>query len=88
METKDFACNDCGKTCDSVMVDQSFDYEGPFGRATQHEYEPGSDCCGTDYTDSKFFMCKCGHEIQGHPDYMEDQICTACNRIGCWADNY
>jgi hypothetical protein len=90
---KDSFCDGCKEPCKTKAVDQSFSYAGTHcshGRdGVHHEIDILSDCCEEDFSDGKFWLCKCGNEVEFHID-MEpyEMICQLCKRTGCFTDEF
>ena len=84
-------CDHCERECKEILYDDSFSYPGTTRNRmeTHHEYHPASDCCEASCTDGTFVMCKCGNEVELHPDTeLELKQCKVCKRVGSWLTEY
>lgn len=80
--TENKFCNDCKKETKVVTIDAGI-YPG------HTVLEDASSCCHTDFDDGVFVMCKCGNEIEIHPDMeLHEVICAICKRTGCVTLDY
>ena len=82
-------CDHCKRETEELVYDDSFDYPTVTGTGTHHESHKASECCEEDVSEGIFVMCKCGEELEIHPDReLEWVVCPACKRMGKFSTEY
>ena len=87
-------CDHCKRETEEVTVDASFDYAGTHCTGglpgTELVFFKASECCEEEgMSEGIFVMCKCGEELEIHPDReLEWVVCPACDRMGKFSTEY
>lgn len=82
-------CDSCQEETNEITHDDSFTFPGVKGDQVQQDSHEGSDCCDDKCEDGIWIICKCGNEIEIHPEAELHEIpCKLCQRTGKWEKNY